>query len=342
MSFKKYYIISFFIFSFSGICNAENAFYSDIKSPNDNTVFISGKETSVIFEFDAESANKENAWLVVKFNSQIARTIIGTTIESPFSFDIPSNKMTSGKHSVEFELLQRKNGKDEILTSSVFTLDVKELSELSENSIDAEITSHKNNEEFVVGLESTFVFEFDADTANASETEMIFLFDDKSGEIESALESPFDLEVPGRLMTPGEHSLKFILVDSCKDTEKILAYADIKIIVKEKNETIENAFYAAVTIPNLESELTAGKETVVTVEFDEQAANDINAWIVVLFDEMNASTVFGTSIESPYSLDIPGELMKKGNHTVKFLFMDKVNGIEKVISNAEILLNVTN
>ncbi len=69
--FKKITVTTglFFLGLFSSI-SAENLIYNEVTSHNDNSIFISGKETEIIYTFDEEAANNANAWLVVMLNIQ--------------------------------------------------------------------------------------------------------------------------------------------------------------------------------------------------------------------------------------------------------------------------------
>lgn len=338
---KIHLIITLLILCSVTLSSTENALYANIISPENNTLLINGKQITVTFEFDEEGANKENAWLVVKFDSQVRRTIAGTSIESPLSYKASPKDMTAGNHLIEFLLIRSQSGNDEILASSEMTLHVEDPGDNSENLIYSEVTSHSDSDVFTPGEDISLVFEFDEEAANAAHSKIVFMFDERSGEIASPLVSPFVFDIPGRMMTKGEHHQRFIIMENVAGIEKILAYSDIKLFVDEPDNIVENAFEAIITTPSTETLYVTGNEAMVTVEFDEESANDRNAWLVVMFDEKNASTVFGTSINSPYTLDIPGKIMTKGEHLVKFLFMDKVNGIEKVISSTEVVLKVT-
>jgi hypothetical protein len=338
---KIHLIITLLILCSVTLSSAENAIYTNIISPENNALLINGKQTTVTFEFDKEAANKENAWLVVKFDSQVRRTIVGTSIESPLSYKASAKDMTVGNHLIEFILLRSQSGNDEILAIAEMTLHVENPGEKSENLIYSEVTSHSSTDVFTPGEDISLVFEFDEEAANTTHSKIIFMFDERTGEIASPLVSPFIFDIPGRMMTMGEHYQRFIIMENVAGKDSILAYSEIELFVAEPDNIVENAFDAIITTPSTETLFITGNEAIVTVEFDEESANDRNAWLVVMFDEKNASTVFGTSINSPYTLDIPGKIMTKGEHLVKFLFMDKVNGIEKVISSTEVVLKVT-
>lgn len=341
MNKKNHLIIGILVLCSLNLSSAENTLYANIVSPEKDTLLIDGRKTTITFEFDEENANKENAWLVVKFDSQVRRTIAGTSIESPFSYEASAKDMTAGNHLIEFLLLRSQSGNDDILASAEMSLHVEDPGETSENLIYSKVTSHSNADVFTEGEDISLVFEFDEEAVNTAHSKIVFTFDERSGEIPLPLASPFIFDIPGRMMTKGEHFQRFIILENVAGKEKILAYSDIKLFVDKPESIVENAFKAIVTTPSTEALFTAGIEAMVTVEFDEESANEKNAWLVVMFDEKNASTVFGTSIDSPYTLDIPGKLMTKGDHLVEFLFMDKVNGIEKVISSTEVILKVT-
>ncbi len=292
------------------------------------------------FEFDEKIANEKNAWLAVKFDSQIRRTIAGTSIESPFSYTVSAEEMTLGNHLIEFILIRTQSGIDEILASAEWELNVQNPEEIAENSIYAEVTSHSSDSLFIPGEDLSLIFEFDESAANAVHAKIVFMFDERTGEIPSPLVSPFVFDIPGRILTSEEHIQKFMLMNTIDGKENVLSYTEVKLLAAEPADTTENLFESTIIFPDAETLHKAGEEAVVTIQFDETAANEINAWLIVMFDEMNAATVFGTSINSPYTLDIPGKLLKTGDHNVKFLFMDKVNGTEIVISSSEIILKV--
>ncbi|MBI9103089.1 MAG: hypothetical protein JEY99_11800 [Spirochaetales bacterium] len=75
-----------------------------------DAVYQAGNDTTLVFDFDEESANKQNSWIEIYFDGEMARMCAGGDLKAPFSFDIPGRALTVGKHKVEFKIISRSEG----------------------------------------------------------------------------------------------------------------------------------------------------------------------------------------------------------------------------------------
>jgi hypothetical protein len=192
------------------LSSSDNVLYANIISPENNALLISGTQTTITFEFDEEAANKGTAWIVLKFDSQV------------------------------FILFSNQSGNEEILATSEMTLNVEEPGEITENLIYSEVTSHSNTDQFIPGEDITLIFEFDEKAANSALSKIVFMFDVRSGEIASPLVSPFVFDIPGRLMTTGEHHQRFIIIGNVDGKQSIIAYSEIKLSVNEPDHIVDD------------------------------------------------------------------------------------------------------
>jgi len=62
--------------------------------------------------------------------------------------------------------------------------------------------------------------------------------------------------------------------------------------------------------------VTLGSELNYEVEFDVEGANAQGAWIQILFDGKNMGMVAGTTLESPYTSNVPSQPLSVGQHTL--------------------------
>jgi len=79
-------------------------------APTAATTFHAGQDAVLTFAFDADAANEVNAWIEVYFDGQQAGMCAGTSIDSPYDFDIPAAALKTGKHTATIKLLKRQDG----------------------------------------------------------------------------------------------------------------------------------------------------------------------------------------------------------------------------------------
>ena len=98
----------------------------------------------------------------------------------------------------------------------------------------------------------------------------------------------------------------------------------------------------AVTIlsSNLQAQVEAGEDTSIVFNYDDDGANEKNGWIEVYFDGKQARFCAGTELEAPLNFDIPGQVLKPGEHKVEFMIMAREDGEQKAITKTVVLLEV--
>ncbi len=84
------------------------------------------------------------------------------------------------------------------------------------------------------GKSLDLVIEFDADAVNNRGAWIQTVFNGKGGGMyyASSMESPYNTDIPGKILTPGKHTVEYFLQPSGSDTDNPLATIKLDIIVK--------------------------------------------------------------------------------------------------------------
>jgi len=96
------------------------------------------------------------------------------------------------------------------------------------------VTPAENPVTVPAGKDLDLVVEFDADAVNERGAWIQTVFDGKGGGMYCAttMESPYNTDIPGKVLTTGKHTIEYFLQPSGSDTDNPLAAIKLDIIVK--------------------------------------------------------------------------------------------------------------
>ncbi len=96
------------------------------------------------------------------------------------------------------------------------------------------VTPAENPVTVPAGKDLDLVVEFDADAVNERGAWIQTVFNGKGGGMYCAttMESPYNTDIPGKILTPGKHTIEYFLQPSGSNTDNPLAAIKLDIIVK--------------------------------------------------------------------------------------------------------------
>lgn len=175
-----------------------------------------------------------------------------------------------------------------------------------EKEVKAELLTF-NQAEITMGLEMTFQ-KVKTDAQNDG-------VDLKSGIYEGVVETEEELEISNLAVRTSKFLINFEDIKYLVDVDYLASPEGLHIYESSvyKMTKVDVAFTGPEGDPVV---VEAGADLDYEVTFDTESANAQGAWIQIVFDGKNAGMVAGTTLESPYTSDIPGKILKTGTKHV--------------------------
>lgn len=134
--------------------------------------------------------------------------------------------------------------------------------------------------------------------------------------------SPFSDQIETGQLTPGQHTIDYLLMRPGMDEENPLAIISIEVEVKPFNVEGIDWGFTLLEPAHTDFVAEAGKEIPVKIAFNQQAVRENGAYILIAYLGEIVGGQKPEHMTSPFdAASIPGSVLTKGKHTIAFLLM---------------------